>query len=116
MNFLNASSDEAILKELGQRLARHRLNRNLTQGALAEEAGISKRTLHRVEHGQSTHVSNMIRILRVLQLVGNLEALIPAPAISPIQQVKMNGKMRQRASSPEKATEPKMPWSWGDEK
>ena len=115
MAFLNGLSDEATLQELGQRIARYRLNRNLTQSALAEEAGISMRTLHRIEHGGSTHISNMIRILRVLGLLENLEALIPDPAISPIQQVKMQGKKRRRASSRPEEPEQKTPWSWGDE-
>ncbi len=115
MKFLDENSDNAVLKELGDRITRYRLNLNLTQRALALEAGISKRTLHRVEHGDSTNVTNMIRILRALGLLGNIESLIPEPAISPIQQVKMQGKNRKRASSSSEKPEPKKPWSWGDE-
>jgi transcriptional regulator with XRE-family HTH domain len=44
-------SDVALLQELGQRIARLRLERNLTQPQLAEQAGISKRTLERLESG-----------------------------------------------------------------
>ncbi len=116
MNFQHGISDDAALKELGLRIAQYRLNRNLTQSVLAEEAGVSLRTLHRVEHGESTHLTNMIRILRALHLLENLDSLIPEPAISPIQQVKMQGKKRQRASSPPEEPEQNSPWSWGDEK
>jgi len=42
---------ESILEELGGRLASVRLGRNLTQAALAEEAGVSKRTVERLESG-----------------------------------------------------------------
>ncbi len=115
MKFLNNISDDAILAELGHRIAQYRLNRNLTQRALAKEAGVSKRTLHRIEHGFPTRINNAIRILRALDLLGNLETLIPEPAISPIQQVKLQGKQRQRASSPVEKPEPNSPWSWGDE-
>ncbi len=115
MKFSDVQSDEAILAELGNRIAQYRLNGNLTQSALATEAGVSKRTLHRVEHGESTHLSNLIRILRALDLLDNLEALLPEPAVSPLQQVKMQGKRRQRASSPPKQPDPKKPWSWGDD-
>lgn len=115
MKFLENLSDDATLIELGGRIARYRLNRNQTQEALAKEAGVSPRTLHRVEHGHSTQDSNLIRILRALGLLGNLEALIPEPAISPIQQVKMHGKRRRRASSKSDKPEQKAPWSWGDE-
>lgn len=115
MKFLKSTSDEAAIQELGHRIAQYRLNRNWTQSTLAEEAGVSKRTLHRVEHGESTHLTNLIRILRALHLLENLGALIPEPAISPIQQVKMSGKKRKRASSPSDKLEPSSPWSWEDD-
>ena len=115
MNFFGDSSDNATLEELGNRIAQYRLNRNQTQDALAKEAGVSKRTLHRIEHGHSTQTSNLIRVLRALGLLENLEVLIPKPAVSPIQQVKMHGKTRKRASSKPDKPEQKAPWSWGDE-
>ena len=115
MKFFEDDSDDATLKELGSRIARYRLNRNQTQDALAREAGVSKRTLHRVEHGRSIQASNMIRVLRALRLLENLEALIPEPAVSPIQQVKMHGKKRKRASSKSGKSEKKTPWSWEGE-
>jgi len=114
MIFNNTGTDDATLQELGSRLARYRLNRNLTQADLAGEAGVSVRTVQRVEQGESTHLSNLIRILRTLRLLENLETLVPEPAVSPIQQMKMKGKQRSRAS---RAGEPqeKTPWSWGDD-
>ena len=115
MKFSNDNSDEATLEELGRRVARYRLNRNLTQAALAHEAGVSQRTVHRIEHGHSTQVTNLIRIFRALRLLDNLQALIPEPAISPIQQVKLHGKERQRASSGPGEQKQEKPWSWGDE-
>ncbi len=115
MEFFEGLSDDAILKELGHRIAQYRLNLNMTQAALAQEAGVSRRTLHRIEHGDPTHITNTLRILRALDLLDNLGALIPEPAISPIQQVKMQGKKRQRASSPSEKSEQNSPWSWGDD-
>ena len=44
-------ADEAILAELGKRITRRRLDLELTQAAVAEQAGIAKRTLERVEAG-----------------------------------------------------------------
>ena len=118
MKFVEENSDEVNLQELGDRLARYRLNRNLTQGALAQEAGVSLRTLIRLEHGESTHLTNLMRVLRALGLLANLETLVPAPVDSPVQQLKMRGKSRQRASSPEDSSDDssdeRQPWSWGD--
>ncbi len=115
MKLTNDHSDDAVLKEIGNRITQYRLNQDKTQAALAQEAGVSSRTMIRVEHGHSVQGSSLIRILRALQLVENLDALIPEPAVSPVQQLKMQGKQRQRASS--KSVEPKKEatWSWGDE-
>ena len=102
------------MQALGRRLARHRLNRNLTQAVLAAQAGVSTLTVQRMEHGRSSQAANLIRILRALGLLDNLDALVPEPAISPIQQARMRGRIRQRASRSGKP-EPPADWSWGDE-
>ena len=115
MKFSNNLSDDAVLKKIGNRITQYRLNQDKTQAALAQEAGISTRTMARVEHGDSVQASSIIRILRALQLVENLNTLIPEPAVSPVQQLKMQGKQRQRASSKSAKSKKEEPWSWGDE-
>jgi transcriptional regulator with XRE-family HTH domain len=109
------SGDHAILKELGSRIARYRLNRNLTQEALAEQAGVSRPTIARLEQGSSTNLSNLVRVLRALRLVQNLEALVPEPPSSPIQQLRTKKKQRLRASSKTSSVARPTPWMWGDE-
>ena len=115
MKFIGDLSDDAVLKEMGHRITQYRLNRDKTQAALALEAGVSSRTLTRVEHGHSVQASSIIRILRALQLLENLDTLIPEPVVSPVQQLKMQGKQRQRASSRSAKAKKDKPWSWGDE-
>ncbi len=107
-------SDDALLLRMGERLLQYRLNKNLTQAALAKEAGVSGRTINRAEHGHSIQLSNLIRILRSLELLGNMDALIPEPAASPMQQIKLQGKKRKRASA---AAQEDMgdAWSWGQD-
>ncbi len=115
MRFDRTSVDGAILGELGARIARYRLNRNLTQEALAERAGVSRPTVARLEQGNSTTLSNLIRVLRALDLVENLEALVPEPPLSPIQQLKTKQRQRQRASSSASSEDRRAPWTWGDD-
>lgn len=115
MKLSNEHSDEAILKEVGDRLTQYRLNLDKSQVLLAQEAGVSHRTLIRTEHGQSVQASSLIRILRALRLVENLDALIPESVVSPVQQLKMHGKTRQRASSKSESQKKEGTWSWGDE-
>lgn len=96
---LDLHADQVILAELGRRLARCRLNAGVTQSALAFEAGISKRTLERVEAGESVQLTNFLRLLRALDLLANLEALVPPDEPGPMDLLRMKGKRRQRASS-----------------
>jgi putative transcriptional regulator len=115
MIFDEANSDSAILEELGSRIARCRLNQNLTQEAFAELAGVSRPTVARLESGHSTTLSNLIRVLRALNLVKNLDMLVPEPPISPIQQLKTKKQQRVRASRASTVAEKSAPWTWGDE-
>lgn len=114
MKITQESSDDTVLKELGDRLARYRLNRNLTQAKLAREAGLSSRTLMRMEAGEAVSTGNLIRALRAHGLLDNFEALVPAPPVSPIQQVRLQGKERKRASPRQEPPQEPAPWSWGE--
>jgi len=108
-------TDPAVLAEIGNRLARYRLERNLTQAELAREAGVSKRTLLRLEGGESTQLTNLIKIIRALDLLDNLDAFIPPPTPSPIEQLKTQGKQRKRAAPRSKQPEDGHEWTWDEE-
>ena len=71
---------------VGQRVERLRLSRNITQADLAEQAGIGIRTLRRLEAGEGGTLDTFFRILSALKLDGNVELLIPDPAIRPIER------------------------------
>jgi transcriptional regulator with XRE-family HTH domain len=108
-------TDDSILRELGRRLAGARLERNLTQAVLAEQAGLSKRTIERLELGEvAVQFSGFVRVCRVLGLLERLDALIPEPVPSPITQLKLQRRVRQRASAPRVPASGPRPWTWGD--
>lgn len=107
-------TDETILVELGGRLAQRRLELQLTQADLAEQAGVSKRTVERVEAGATTQMSTMVRILRILDLLDRLEGLVPEAGPRPLDLLKLKGKERQRASRKKKQAGDGT-WKWGDE-
>jgi len=108
-------TDQATLRELGERLARARLERNLTQGALADQAGVSKRTVERLESGEvATKLSGFLRVCRVLGLMERFNALIPEPVPSPIAQLKLQGRKRKRASGKRAAASAPKKWTWGE--
>ncbi len=108
-------SDEAVLIELGQRLARRRIDLGLTQAQTAKQAGVGKRTVERIEAGRDTQVATLIRLLRVLDLADELNRLAPEPGPRPMDLLKLKGKQRKRASSrrPDPA---EGGWQWGDKR
>ena len=115
MNISKLSTDDAILAEIGNRITRYRLDHQLTQADVAEQAGLSKRTVERIEAGASTQMSTIIRILRVLDLLQGLDLLIPEPGSRPMDLLKLKGKVRQRASSNRRPNQSNKKWSWGDD-
>ena len=114
MDLLASLTDEAILKEIGERLTRTRLELNLTQAQLAEMAGISKRTLERLESGASaTQLTSFIRACRSLGLLERLDLFLPTPKASPVEQLKLQGRKRKRASGSRSDQTSTKKWSWG---
>jgi DNA-binding XRE family transcriptional regulator len=108
-------SDEAILQETGERLGRTRLELNLTQANLAKTAGISKRTLERLESGAaSTQLTTFIRVCRALGLLQRFDMFIPKPLASPVEQVKLHRRKRKRASGTRVEKTFKKKWTWGE--
>jgi putative transcriptional regulator len=107
--------DEAALKDFGKRLEEYRLNRNQTQNQIAEEAGISRRSVYKIEKGESVNITVLIRLLRVYGLLDRLEALVPLPDVSPIALLEAGKKKRRRAAGAHKKPDEKTDdgaWTW----
>jgi transcriptional regulator with XRE-family HTH domain len=118
MKITNKLTDDGVLMEMGGRLAKMRLERNLTQAQLAQQSGVSKRTVERLEKGAvATQLAGFIRMCRTLGVLDRLDNFLPEPVPSPVEQLKRRGKQRQRASSSRKAGKASVKkWHWGDEK
>lgn len=91
-------TDEDILAELGRRLRRERLDRDLTVQVVADRAGVAERTVRNVEEGHPSSISTILAILRVYGMIERLDALLPDRGPSPIQLADSEGKVRKRAS------------------
>jgi transcriptional regulator with XRE-family HTH domain len=114
MKITDKLTDDAIAAELGRRLAAARLARGLTQAALAHEAGVSKRTVERLESGEvGSRLTGLVRVLRTLGLAARIDTLLDAAVPGPIEQLKLTGRRRQRA--PRAAPKAGRKWTWGDE-
>lgn len=115
MKISSQLSDESLLKELGGRLAAARIVRNLTQAVLAEQAGVSKRTVERLESGEvATQLSGFVRVCRVLGLLERFDAFVPEEMASPMAQLKMQSRKRQRATGKKAVAVQSKKWAWGE--
>ena len=98
MTSFHDRSDRAVLETLGERLSRRRLDRNYTQAQLADRAGVGRRAVQRLEGGDPVTTVALVRILRALDALGDLDAAISEPGPSPLQALEREGRQRQRAS------------------
>jgi len=97
LNDKYALSDNAILKNIGRTLRKHRLDQNKTQSRLASESGISRSALSELEHGKNSNILTLIQVLRSLNLLQLLDGFETKEKISPIQLAKLEKKKRLRA-------------------
>ena len=100
----NAMNNQAIAVEIGHRLAQLRLEKNLSQQQIADEIGMSRMGYANVEKGAGKF-ENIIAALRALGRLDLVEKFIPDTTFSPMQQLKLKGKQRQRATN-KKPVEP----------
>ena len=122
MHLIDLQTDDAVLRELGERLGRLRLARNISQKELGDRAGVSRATVIRVERGESVQLSTMVKLWRALDLLGEIDAAVPEHRVSPIAEVererRRQGRRRataQRLKQRHGAEEAGKPFRWGDE-
>jgi transcriptional regulator with XRE-family HTH domain len=95
MNYYSMT-DTAIAAELGNRLERLRLARNISQQTIADAIGITPKSYRQMVAGGGK-LENMIAALRSLDCLEQLDHFLPEPQPSPLTQLKLKGKERLRA-------------------
>lgn len=88
-----------IEAEIGERLKKLRVHRNLDQATLAARAGISVRTLRNLESGSGSSLHTLIQVVRALGREQWFETIAPVPTINPLMLTR-TAVPRQRASKP----------------
>lgn len=89
-------SNPAILIKLGFRIKETRLRKGIQQEELAIQAGVSLFTVAKIEKGLSVTLTMLLSVLRALELLENIEQLIPEPRVSPILLKKLQGRTIHR--------------------
>lgn len=112
MSIVNELSDAAVLNELGVRFASMRIGAQMTQEELARRAGVSKRSVERLEKGEGgVRFQIVIAVARALRRLGGLEAFIPVTKASPYaieaNRVTLPKRVRMRK-------QPARTFKWGE--
>lgn len=94
---IEENSAAVIAGQLGERLKQARLNADMTQAEVADQAGVSRKAVLNAEKGKAP-LEVFIAIMSALKLTSQLDNFLPVQDISPIQLAKLKGRKRQRAS------------------
>ncbi|SFL30761.1 helix-turn-helix transcriptional regulator [Lysobacter sp. cf310] len=86
-----------LLVELGARISRLRIAKELTQAELASRAGVSPRALGDLERGKGSSLVTYVSVLKALDALSSLDALAPAPTISPMALLRTRQAQPRRA-------------------
>ena len=95
MNAVDDTSDSALLKEIGRRIAYLRISARMKQEELAEKAGLSRYALSRLENGAGgIRLDSFLSVLRCLNVLNKLSLVLPPPTLTPIQIAEMNRRIK----------------------
>ena len=103
-------NDRAIEVDLGIFIKAMRIRAGKTQSELAEEAIMSRSTLSLMERGEMGTVSNLIKVLRVLNQLHVLQTFEVEKQISPLALAKAEQKQRQRVVKKGKGNKKTSSW------
>ena len=91
-------SDPEIIRRIGEKIRRTRLNRNMTRDELQRQTGVHKKTIGDAEEGKNVTMMTLIAILRGLRMFDQLAPLLREEGISPLLVAKYQGKVPKRAT------------------
>ena len=96
---MNSASIDQMLVEVGDSIRRLRLQRNLSQGVVAERSGISFGAYRNLESGHGVSLRSFLAVCRTLGKTDWMRTL-PPPMISPMEILRReNRPARQWASA-----------------
>jgi transcriptional regulator with XRE-family HTH domain len=90
--FETLASDSAVLKELGERMRQRRVRAEVKQQELADRVGIARSTVSRIENGHPVQTPELIRYMRGVSLLGELDAFLPDLSESPLAKARAQRK------------------------
>ena len=102
---------QEYIKELGQKIKTYRIMNEMSQQDLEDKSGVSKRSISRLEQGESVQVENLFKIIIALGLGDNIELLVSDQTKRPSYYL---GKTENKPKRVRKTMQ-KNEFTWGDE-
>ena len=88
-------SPEELASAVGESIRALRLQKNLTQHALAAQAGLSMSALRHLESGQGANLATLIRVISSLDRQEWLQSLAPKITINPLHMTPTHSARRR---------------------
>ena len=101
---------QEYIQELGQKIKTYRIMSDMSQQDLEDRSGVSKRSISRLEQGDSVQVDNLFKILLALGLGDNIELLVPDQTKRPSYYLKQEDRPKRVRKKTGKRD-----FKWGDE-
>lgn len=109
---MNAKKDyQNYINELGKKIKTYRIMKEMSQQDLEDKTGVSKRSISRLEQGESVQVDNLFKILLALDLGENIEMLVPDQTKRPSYYLEKTDNRPRRVRKKTVKSE----FKWGDE-
>ncbi len=102
---------QEYIKELGQKIKTYRIMNEMSQQDLEDKSGVSKRSISRLEQGESVQTDNLFKILIALGLGDNIELLVPDQTNRPSYYLEKSGSKLKRVRKKTQSND----FKWGDE-
>ena len=99
------------IKELGQKIKLYRIMKGMSQQELEDKTGVSKRSISRLEQGESVQLENLFKILVALDLGENIDLLVPDQMKRPAFYLEISADKPKRV----RRKKEKKAFKWGDE-
>ena len=115
MDKIDDMNDEALLQEVGRRIAFLRRSSRIKQEELAERAGISRYALSRLENGAGgIRLESFLSVLRSLNVLNRMSVVLPRPTLTPIQLVELEKKSQEELPKRIRTRSSSSSRVWGD--
>ena len=107
----NQKDYQEYIRELGIKIKNYRVMKDMSQQDISDMTGVSKRSISRLEQGETLQVDNLFKILLALDLGDNIDLLVPDQTRRPSYYLEKSDNKQKRVRRKTDNNN----FKWGDE-